>query len=284
MMRTTEPSPSLPDRVRVLVVEDDVDTADSFGLLLRLWGFDVRTCHRGRDALNVVGEFRPQIVFLDLALPGMDGFEVARRLRHTTPGKQALVVAMTGYAEEEYRLKATGAGCDWYFTKPLELAELRDLLFALQRDPKPERPHWQRRPTEESPMPQGQPIRSLIAVSNKSLRESYRAHFASEGFAVLTATNALVCLAHLRRWVPDFLVLEDGLPWGGAAGILALMEESDVPTVPVVLLYCGDLPVAAHYSAIHACLRKPVDPGELAWAVQSQVVGCLSRQHERVRP
>jgi DNA-binding response OmpR family regulator len=98
MMRTTEPSPSLPDRVRVLVVEDDVDTADSFGLLLRLWGFDVRTCHRGRDALNVVGEFRPQIVFLDLALPGMDGFEVARRLRHTTPGKQALLVAMTGYA------------------------------------------------------------------------------------------------------------------------------------------------------------------------------------------
>jgi DNA-binding NtrC family response regulator len=130
------------------------------------------------------------------------------------------------------------------------------------------------------------PVRpnALIAVSNEALRAEYRDQFLAEGLAVATAANALTCLDHLRRCVPDVLILEDELAWGGAAGILALMEDADAPTAPVVLLYHGDLPAAAHCAAVQACLVMPTSAPDLAWAVQSQVVGRSHHHHERVWP
>ncbi len=114
---------------RILVVDDNADAADSLALLLRLGGHDVRTAYDGPAALDVAGIFRPEVVLLDIGLPRMDGFEVARRLRAEHPDESMLLVALTGYGQEEDRRQACDAGFDHHFRKPLEIDALKALLL-----------------------------------------------------------------------------------------------------------------------------------------------------------
>jgi signal transduction histidine kinase len=113
--------------LRILVVDDNVDGAQSLALLLGLVGHEVRVVHDGPEALKAAAEHRPDVVLLDIRLPGgMDGFEVARRLR-AQPGRQgAALVALTGHGGEEQR--AREAGFSAYFVKPVDLPALCDLL------------------------------------------------------------------------------------------------------------------------------------------------------------
>jgi CheY-like chemotaxis protein len=89
-------------------------------ILLRLWGHDPRTASDGKSALETAAAFRPQLVLLDLGLPGMDGYEVARRLRHETAEWRPLIVAMSGYAGEGDRRHSHEAGCDLHLAKPAD--------------------------------------------------------------------------------------------------------------------------------------------------------------------
>jgi signal transduction histidine kinase/ActR/RegA family two-component response regulator len=114
---------------RILVVDDNADAADSLALLLRLGGHDVQTAYDGPAALAAAAAFRPEVVLLDIGLPRMDGLEVARRLRaEHAPGNMVLV-AVTGYGQEEDRRQAGEAGFDHHFTKPLEIDALNALLL-----------------------------------------------------------------------------------------------------------------------------------------------------------
>jgi PAS domain S-box-containing protein len=115
-------------RRQVLVVDDNVDAADSLAMLLRLEGQDVRAAHDGRQALALAGEFRPELVFLDIGMPGMDGYEVCRRLRQQPGLEGALVVALTGWGQDEDRRRSRDAGFDLHFVKPVEPGALRQLL------------------------------------------------------------------------------------------------------------------------------------------------------------
>jgi len=118
------PIPSL----RVVVVDDNVDQADSSALLLRAAGHEVRAAYSGQDALRAVAEDRPDLVFLDLGMPKPDGYEVARRLRQR-PGLEDLVlVAMTGYAQESDRDRSRSAGFDHHLVKPVDPQRLQELL------------------------------------------------------------------------------------------------------------------------------------------------------------
>jgi CheY-like chemotaxis protein len=117
-----EPSPSAVPRRRVLVVDDNVDAAESLSALLEAAGHAVRTAYDGPQALRLAREFEPELVLLDLGLPGMDGFEVARALRAVGPAR---MVAVTGYDQAEYRQRARDAGFDAYLVKPLDLQSLR---------------------------------------------------------------------------------------------------------------------------------------------------------------
>src|SRR5581483_1115648 len=93
-------APRAASPVRVLVVDDNADAADSLSALLRAVGHDVRVAHAGPAALDVAAEFRPAVVVLDVGLPGMDGCEVARRLR-AIPGTAGVrLIALTGYGQE----------------------------------------------------------------------------------------------------------------------------------------------------------------------------------------
>jgi CheY-like chemotaxis protein len=108
----------LPRR-RILVVDDNTDAANSLAKLLRrLYLQEVRVAHDGREALAVAGEFRPEVVLLDIGLPGMDGHEVARRLRDHAGLGGALIVALTGWGQQADLERSRAAGFDYHLVKP----------------------------------------------------------------------------------------------------------------------------------------------------------------------
>jgi signal transduction histidine kinase/CheY-like chemotaxis protein len=120
-----------PPHLRVVVVEDNRDAAESLAMLLRLWGHEVRTCHDGLSGLKAARSYRPQVVLLDIGLPGLDGFEVARRLRAEL-GKGVWLVALTGYGQEEDRCQAEAAGFDAHLVKPADPAALHAALAGVR--------------------------------------------------------------------------------------------------------------------------------------------------------
>src|SRR5439155_19576049 len=126
--KTTRPNNrSVPGR-RILVVDDNVDAAQSLGLLLELSGHEVRTAHDGLVALETAKSFRPDVILLDIGLPRMDGYEVARRIRQEPELKNLVLLALSGYGHEEDRRRSHGAGFDAHLTKPVDLDELQNLL------------------------------------------------------------------------------------------------------------------------------------------------------------
>jgi CheY-like chemotaxis protein/anti-sigma regulatory factor (Ser/Thr protein kinase) len=117
--------------LRLLVVDDNRDAADSLALLLRLQGHDVRVAHDGVSALEVLNTYRPALIFLDLGMPGIDGYDVARRIR-STPGLEGVVLAaLTGWGQQEDRHRTTAAGFDHHLVKPLEPLVIEHLLASL---------------------------------------------------------------------------------------------------------------------------------------------------------
>jgi signal transduction histidine kinase/ActR/RegA family two-component response regulator len=118
-----------PDASRVLVVDDHVDSGQMLVALLESWGHIVSLAQDGPSGLDEALRFRPHVVLLDIGLPGMDGFEVARRLRAPTPGNP-LLVALTGYGQESDREKAIRAGFSYHLVKPLSSDQLRAVLDA----------------------------------------------------------------------------------------------------------------------------------------------------------
>ncbi|MFL6214182.1 MAG: PAS domain S-box protein [Blastocatellia bacterium] len=123
---------------RILVVDDNVDSAESIALLLELNGHQVRMAHDGPTALEVAGSFRPEVIVLDIGLPGMDGYEVARRLRNDSAIREALLIALTGYGQDEDRQQSLAAGFDHHLVKPIDTDTLQDLI-ASQRPSTAER-------------------------------------------------------------------------------------------------------------------------------------------------
>jgi CheY-like chemotaxis protein len=113
---------------RVLVVDDNVDSAESLALLLELYGHDVRLAHDGLTALDEARASAPDVVLLDIGLPKMDGYAVARHLREEPALAHVRLIAMTGYGQEEDRRRAREAGFDHHLVKPVDLDSLRDLL------------------------------------------------------------------------------------------------------------------------------------------------------------
>jgi signal transduction histidine kinase/DNA-binding response OmpR family regulator len=119
-----------PPQRRVLLVDDNVDSADSLGMLLRLNGYEVHVVHDGPAALEAARNLTPDFVVLDIGLPGMDGFEVARRLRVMPQTQEVLLIAVTGYGQTEDRARSFQAGFDHHLVKPVEFSTLHELLLS----------------------------------------------------------------------------------------------------------------------------------------------------------
>jgi CheY-like chemotaxis protein len=114
---------------RILVVDDNVAAARMLCLLFSKWGgHDIRMAQDGPSALHLAQEFQPEVVLLDIGLPRMDGYEVARELRKRPESAQTLLVALTGYGSEEDRRRSRKAGFDEHLIKPLSSEDLKQLF------------------------------------------------------------------------------------------------------------------------------------------------------------
>ncbi len=123
--------------LRVLVVDDDRDTTETMCFLLTAWGHEACTAHDGAAAIQAIEQFRPDVLLLDLALGSRpSGYEVARHARQRA-GKQAIIICVSGYGQEEDRRRSREAGCDHHLLKPVDLDGLHGLLDSIPRTPPP---------------------------------------------------------------------------------------------------------------------------------------------------
>lgn len=123
------PSPGPSTLRRVLVVDDNMDLAESLALLLRSKGYDVEVAYDGPAALEAAVSFKPEAVLLDIGLPGLDGFQVAGELRLRPPTESALIVAVTGYGQEDDQRRSREAGFDHHLVKPVDPQVIYELLM-----------------------------------------------------------------------------------------------------------------------------------------------------------
>jgi PAS domain S-box-containing protein len=139
-LKLNEESSRLPERRvprpghRLLVVDDNMDAAVSLAMLLRLNGHEVRIAHDGPSALDVISEYVPDVIFLDIGMPGMDGYEVARRIRKKPGMENRVLVALTGWGQQEDRRRTKEAGFDHHLVKPAEPTVVEELLVRLRKD------------------------------------------------------------------------------------------------------------------------------------------------------
>jgi CheY-like chemotaxis protein len=113
---------------RILIVDDNSDAAESLGVLLRMMGNEVYTAHDGLEAVGEAAAFEPDVALLDIGLPKLNGYEVARRIREQNGGGDIVLVALTGWGQEDDRRRSKEAGFDHHMTKPVEFSTLQRLL------------------------------------------------------------------------------------------------------------------------------------------------------------
>jgi CheY-like chemotaxis protein len=125
------PTPS-KSALRILIVDDNRDSADSLVMLLRIMGNDTRTAYDGQQGVDAAEEFRPDVMLLDIGLPKLNGYEACRRIRETAWGKSVVLIAVTGWGQEEDRRRSHEAGFDHHMVKPVDPQTLMKLLADLR--------------------------------------------------------------------------------------------------------------------------------------------------------
>jgi CheY-like chemotaxis protein len=119
---------------RVLIVDDNHDSADSLAMLMQITGNKTYMAHDGLKAVEAIEKYRPEVVLLDIGLPGLDGHEVCRRVREQPWGKDIVVIALTGWGQEDDRRKSEEAGFDGHLVKPVDYDQLLELLASLTNE------------------------------------------------------------------------------------------------------------------------------------------------------
>lgn len=121
---------------RVLVVDDNMDAADMLVMMLQMFGHEVQAVYSGQTALETAVEYQPDVVLLDIGLPDMNGYEVARHLRQQPQTKDVRLIAMTGYGQDSDRQRSQEAGCEHHLVKPVDPQKLQDLLARPVKQPR----------------------------------------------------------------------------------------------------------------------------------------------------
>ncbi len=120
--------------LRILIVDDNRDGADSLGIMLRSMGNEIRTAYDGEEAVRAAAEFRPEVVLLDIGLPKLNGYEACRRIREQPWGKFIVLIAVTGWGQDEDKRRANAAGFDKHLVKPVDPRALMKLLASLHSE------------------------------------------------------------------------------------------------------------------------------------------------------
>ena len=119
-------------RCRVLVVDDNEDFADLMAILISRWGHEARAAYSGTQCIEVAQAFKPQLILLDIGLPGLDGFEVAKKLTGTSL-PQPIIAAISGYVDESHVARCQEAGFAHCFGKPVDNSEMREFIASVCR-------------------------------------------------------------------------------------------------------------------------------------------------------
>jgi CheY-like chemotaxis protein len=125
--------PEAPVPRRILIVDDNRDSAESMAMLLQLSGHATWIAYDGHAALALATEHAPEVVLLDIGLPGMDGYQVARKLRELPQTCDSLLIALTGYGQADDRRRSAEAGFDGHFVKPVDIDALHALIAGHRR-------------------------------------------------------------------------------------------------------------------------------------------------------
>ena len=124
-----KPPMTVPEKRRILVVDDNHDSADSLAALLSLGGHETHTANDGEHAISEAAKLRPDVILLDIGMPGMDGYQTCRKIRSAL-GQEVVIVAVTGWGQEQDKDEAYRAGFNAHLTKPADPAALEHLLAA----------------------------------------------------------------------------------------------------------------------------------------------------------
>ena len=127
-------------KLKIIVADDNQDAARTLSTLMSLQKHDVRTAYDGAEALELADAFHPDVILLDIGMPRMNGYEAARAIRQRPWGQDVLLIAITGWGQQDDKRRAMEAGFDHHFTKPVDIAKLEGLLSALRKSYKPRAP------------------------------------------------------------------------------------------------------------------------------------------------
>jgi CheY-like chemotaxis protein len=204
--------------LRVLVADDNKDAADSLSKLVKMWGHDVRWVYDGAAAFEMTSIYRPDVLLLDIAMPKMNGCHLVRQLRRQTCFKDAVLIAITGYADEAHRLLSMEAGFDHYLVKPVGPSTLEDLLL-LQQSRLAESP--------EIPPAAPRTYGILVADDEPSVRGVLSVTLRQQGFAVWLAADGWEALDLYWQHAPaiDVVMLDVLMPGLDGPQTLAALQE-----------------------------------------------------------
>ena len=135
MTTTDEKSTTADNRPRVLVVDDNKDSAQTLAMMLKIMGNDIRTAHDGLEAVEKAQEYLPNVILLDLGMPKLNGYDVCRRIREQSWGSSMVIIALTGWGQAEDRQRTKEAGFDHHLVKPVDVAKLKELLDEAAKRP-----------------------------------------------------------------------------------------------------------------------------------------------------
>lgn len=205
-----------PRFLRVLILDDYRDSADTMAMVVKLWGHVVQVAYDGAAALNMIPAFQPDVLLLDIAMPGLDGFQLAQQLRRETCCKDSLLIAMTGYADKANRHQWEGA-FDLYLVKPMELSTLRSLLMLEQK-------RLEKRP-ETLCTTQQQGI--MVVDDEECVRSVLNIALRLQGFAVRLAASGAEALDLYRshRETIDLILLDVRMPGLDGPQTLGALKE-----------------------------------------------------------
>jgi CheY-like chemotaxis protein len=118
-------------KYRILIVDDNEDSAISLGMMLKIMGHDIRTAHDGLEAVDTTATFLPDVVLLDIGLPKLNGYDACRRMREQPWGERMVIIALSGWGQDDDKLRSKEAGFNFHMVKPLDPAGLEKLLAGL---------------------------------------------------------------------------------------------------------------------------------------------------------
>jgi signal transduction histidine kinase/DNA-binding response OmpR family regulator len=277
---------SLPQRARhILLVEDNPDFRTGLRTLLELWGHRVEEAANGEDGLEIIRASHPEIVLVDLGLPDLDGYAVARSARCAPGGDAIVLIAITGYGRPEDRCRAEEAGFNAHLTKPIEVEELAQIL-SRAGDAQADQQHEGARLDSPGVGARGSPgVRMavlqksvLIVDDDPSIRSLFKEALGQQGYSTIVCGDGYEAFDFARAVVPHLVILDLRMGRGSGGVFLDYLSSSNSPIlrqIPVLIVsgYLGEERGHDEGLTIVGRMEKPVALDRLVETVRDLIGG-----------